>query len=68
MPQSIISEEVLLDKLGPAPTISQTAKFLGESITTTWRRVATGELERIKAKGVARISLRSLASFINSIA
>jgi len=62
---SIISEALLMEKLGPAPRISAVADFLGESIPTTWRRLKGGELDQMPGIGVTRITLKSLVAMLN---
>jgi hypothetical protein len=62
----IITEALLLEKLGPAPKISAIAKFFGESVPTTWRRVKNGQLQPLPGDGNIRISLRSLVQFLNA--
>ena len=61
----IISEALLMEKLGPAPRISAVADFLGESVPTTWRRLKGGELDQMPGIGVTRITLKSLVAMLN---
>lgn len=61
----VINEALLMEKLGPAPKVSAVAAFLIESIPTTWRRVRNGQLQALPGEGTIRISLRSLAAFLN---
>jgi hypothetical protein len=60
-----INEALLMEKLGPAPKVSTVSAFLVESIPTTWRRVRDGQLQALPGEGTIRISLRSLATFLN---
>jgi hypothetical protein len=62
---SIITEQFLLDRLGPAPPVSRVAHFLGESPTTTWRRLNEHQLQALKGGGTTRINLKSLSAFLN---
>jgi len=59
------TEELLLEKLGPAPTVSRVARFLDEATSTTWRRLRTGSLQEVDTVGVTRVTLRSLAALLN---
>ena len=61
----IINEALLMEKIGPATKVSVVAEFLSESIPTTWRRVRGGQLQALPGEGTIRISLRSLAAFLN---
>lgn len=61
----IFNSAVLLERLGPAPTISRVAHFLQESPSTTWRRVKDGQLKALSGDGTIRINLNSLAAFLN---
>jgi hypothetical protein len=56
---------LLLERLGPAPTVSRVARFLEESDTTTWRKLKGGQLKALDGTGTARISLKSLAALLN---
>jgi hypothetical protein len=60
-----ITEALLMEKLGPSPKVSAVARFLDESTTTTWRRLSNNELEALPGSGNIRISLKSLAKFLN---
>jgi hypothetical protein len=62
----IINEALLMEKLGAAPKVSAVAGFLNESIPTTWRRVKSGQLLSLPGEGNIRISLKSLAAFLNA--
>jgi hypothetical protein len=64
--ESHITETLLLEKVGPAPTIKEAAAFLREATASTWRRVKRGELSCVEGDGTMRISLRSLCKFLNS--
>jgi hypothetical protein len=59
------TEMLLLEKLGPAPTISKVARFLEEAPSTTWRRLRDGYLEEVEGEGITRITLKSLAALLN---
>jgi hypothetical protein len=59
------TETLLLDKLGPAPTISKVARFLDEAPSTTWRRLKDGYLQEVGGEGITRITLKSLAALLN---
>src|SRR5262245_28384969 len=59
------TEALLLEKLGPAPTISKVARFLEESASTTWRRLNEGQLKEVDGAGMTRITLKSLAAMLN---
>jgi hypothetical protein len=59
------TETLLLEKLGPAPTISRVARFLDEHSSTTWRRLNEGQLKEVDGAGTARITLKSLAAMLN---
>ena len=63
--QPLITEALLLEKLGPAPTVSRVAGFLEESPTTTWRRLKNHQLQSLKGAGTTRITLKSLVAFLN---
>jgi hypothetical protein len=63
---SHITETLLFERVGPAPTIKEVAAFLREQKATTWRRVKRGELLCVKGDGTMRIGLRSLCQFLNS--
>jgi hypothetical protein len=60
-----ITESMLMEKLGPSPKISRVAAFLEEAPPTTWRRLAAGQLQALPGEGNIRISLTSLAAFLN---
>jgi hypothetical protein len=62
---SIITEQFLLDRLGPAPPVSRVANFLGESPSTTWRRLKDHQLQSLPGAGTTRINLKSLVAFLN---
>jgi hypothetical protein len=62
--KSLITEH-LMDKLGPAPSVSRVAAFLEEAVSTTWRRLKEHELEVLPGAGTTRINLRSLVKFLN---
>jgi hypothetical protein len=64
--ESHITETLLFERLGPAPTIREVAAFLREQKATTWRRVKREELACVKGDDTMRISLRSLCKFLNS--
>ena len=59
------TEALLLEKLGPAPTISRVARFLDEAASTTWRRLKDGQLKEVDGAGTTRITLKSLAAMLN---
>jgi hypothetical protein len=59
------TEMLLLEKLGPAPTISKVARFLEEAPSTTWRRLKDGYLQEVEGEGITRITLKSLAALLN---
>ena len=59
------TETLLMEKLGPAPTVSQVAGFLAESPTTTWRRLKEHQFQALPGVGTTRISLKSLILFLN---
>jgi hypothetical protein len=61
----IFDARVLLERLGPAPTITQVAHFLQESPSTTWRRVVDGQFKTLGGEGTTRINLNSLVTFLN---
>jgi hypothetical protein len=61
---SIITEQFLMDRLGPAPTVSRVANFLEESASTTWRRLKDHQLLALKGAGTTRVNLRSLVHFL----
>jgi hypothetical protein len=63
---SIITEQFLMDRLGPAPTVSRVANFLEESASTTWRRLKDHQLLALKGAGTTRVNLRSLVAFLNA--
>lgn len=63
--QSLITEQFLMDKLGPAPPVSRVAAFLEEAVSTTWRRLKEHQLEVLPGAGTTRINLRSLVKFLN---
>jgi hypothetical protein len=63
---NIINEALLMEKLGAAPKLSAVAGFLEESVPTTWRRVKGGQLQPLPGDGIIRISLKSLAAFLNA--
>ena len=63
--QPNINLALLMQELGPAPTVAQTAKFLRESTVTTWRRIKNRQIQTLKGDGIIRISLKSLAEFLN---
>jgi hypothetical protein len=63
--QPFFTESLLLEKIGPAPTVSQVARFLAEANSTTWRRLASGQLKAVDSEGRARITLKSLAALLN---
>ena len=63
--QSLFTEQLLLEKLGPAPTVSQVARFLNESNSTTWRRLRDHQLQALPGLGTARINLKSLVALLN---
>jgi hypothetical protein len=60
---SIITEQFLMDRLGPAPTVSRVANFLE---STTWRRLKDHQLLALKGAGTTRVNLRSLVAFLNA--
>jgi hypothetical protein len=62
----IINEAFLMEKLGAAPKVSVVADFLKESVPTTWRRVKSGQFQALPGEGNIRISLKSLAAFLNA--
>jgi hypothetical protein len=59
------TEALLLERLGPTPTISKVARFLDEAATTTWRRLKDGQLKEVDGVGTTRITLKSLAAMLN---
>jgi hypothetical protein len=59
------NEALLLEKLGPAPTVSRVARFLDEASSTTWRRLKAGSLQEVDTVGVTRVTLKSLAALLN---
>ena len=59
------TEMLLLEKLGPAPTIAKVARFLEEAPSTTWRRLNDGYLQEVGGEGITRITLKSLAALLN---
>ena len=59
------TEALLLEKLGPVPTISRVARFLDEAASTTWRRLNDGQLKEVDGAGTTRITLKSLAALLN---
>jgi len=61
-----MTEQLLFEKLGGAPTVTEVSKFLNETHATTWRRVRKGELRVLRTSGIFRISLKSLAEFLNA--
>ena len=65
-PANIINEALLMEKLGAAPKVRPVAGLLGESVPTTWRRVKSGQLQALPGDGTIRISLKSLAAFLNA--
>jgi hypothetical protein len=64
--RSIITEQFLMDRLGPAPTVARVAGFLEESATTTWRRLKDHQLQALKGAGTTRVNIKSLALFLNA--
>ena len=64
--QPFFTTEYLIEKLGPAPTVSQVARFLNETSSTTWRRLKNGYLKKIAGPGTARITLQSLSELLNN--
>jgi hypothetical protein len=63
--QPNINVALLMQELGPAPTVAQTARFLRESTVTTWRRIKNRQIQTLKGDGIIRISLKSIAEFLN---
>ena len=63
--QRNINVALLMQALGPAPTVAQTARFLRESTVTTWRRIKNRQIQTLKGDGIIRISLESIAEFLN---
>ena len=63
--QSLITEQYLMERLGPAPTVSRVASFLEEAVTTTWRRLKEHQIEVLPGAGTTRINLRSLVRFLS---
>jgi hypothetical protein len=63
--QPFFTEAMLLEKLGPAPTVSRVSRFLDENPSTTWRRLNEGHLKEVHGSGTVRISLKSLAAYLN---
>jgi hypothetical protein len=63
--KSLITEQFLMDRLGPAPSVSRVAAFLEEAVSTTWRRLKEHQLLALKGAGTTRINLRSLVAFLN---
>jgi len=63
--KGFFTEMLLLEKLGPAPTISRVARFLEEAPSTTWRRLKDGYLQEVEGEGITRITLKSLADLLN---
>jgi hypothetical protein len=60
-----ITESLLMDKLGPAPSVKQVSKFLGECVSTTWARINRGDLTVVKGgRGANRVTLRSLCRLL----
>jgi hypothetical protein len=59
------TEALLLEKLGPAPSIVRVARFLEEASSTTWRRLRDGQLKEVDGAGRTRITLKSLAAMLN---
>ena len=62
----MFTEAILMEKLGPAPTVSRVAQFLQESPTTSWRRLKEGQFKALDGPGTTRINLKSLVTFLNS--
>ena len=60
-----ITESLLMDKLGPAPSVKQVSEFLGECVATTWRRIDREDLTVVKGTGKVRVTLRSLCRLLN---
>ena len=60
-----LSTEFLVSLLGPAPTVEETAKFLKEHKLTTYKRVSSGELQKLAGLGVIKVSVPSLAKYLN---
>jgi len=63
--KSLITEQFLMDRLGPAPTVSRVAAFLEEAVSTTWRRIKERQLLTLKGAGTTRVNLKSLVAFLN---
>jgi hypothetical protein len=61
----LLTEQFLLDRLGPAPTVSRVANFLEEAASTTWRRIKDHQIQTLPGAGVTRINLKSLVAFLN---
>lgn len=64
--KSLITEEFLMDRVGPAPTVARVATFLEEAVSTTWRRLKQHQIQALKGAGTTRINLRSLVAFLNA--
>jgi hypothetical protein len=65
MREQYISKADLLSALGPAPTIEATAEFLREDRAKVYKKLYSGQLERLGGLGVIKISIASLLRYLN---
>lgn len=64
--QGSYDKEYLLNLLGPAPTVSRVSQLLGETPSTTWRRLRDGQLKVLPGAGTTRINIDSLMAYLNA--
>jgi hypothetical protein len=62
----ILTHEYLLNVLGPAPTVAKVSQLLGETPSTTWRKLDSGQLKVLPGTGTTRISIESLLEYLTT--
>jgi hypothetical protein len=63
-----LTREYLLNTLGPAPTVAKVSQMLGETPSTTWRRLRDGQLKVLPGVGTTRVSIDSLLEYLTAAA
>jgi hypothetical protein len=61
-----LTYEYLLNALGPAPTVAKVSQLLGETPSTTWRKLDSGQLKVLPGTGITRVSIESLLEYLTS--
>ncbi len=60
------THEYLLNALGPAPTVAKVSQLLGETPSTTWRKLDSGQLKVLPGIGTTRVSIESLLEYLTT--